>query len=153
VEALETMVSIANAAEEEIDYWKRFRSNGYGLTNSITDAMSHSCCQTAMDLGATAILTATQSGKTARMISRFRPGCNIAALTTEERVRRQLALAWGVVPVLSGNVDSTDRLFSLCVDSAKKESLVTPGDIVVITAGVPLGKSGTTNLVKAQVVK
>ena len=106
-----------------------------------------------MDLGATAILTATQSGYTARMISRFRPGCAVAALTTEERVRRQLAISWGVVPFLSGNVDSTDRLFSLCVDTAKKEGLVQSGDTVVITAGVPLSSSGTTNLIKAQIVK
>ena len=77
----------------------------------------------------------------------------VAALTTEERVRRQLAISWGVMPYLTGNVDSTDRLFSMCVDSARKEGVVEPGDTVVITAGVPIGKSGSTNLIKAQVVK
>lgn len=106
-----------------------------------------------MDLEASAIITPTQSGYTARMISRFRPGCVVAALTTEERVRRQLAISWGVMPYLTGNVDSTDRLFSMCVDSARKEGVVEPGDTVVITAGVPIGKSGSTNLIKAQVVK
>ena len=142
-----------SAAEEGTDYWKRFRSTVFDHTNSISDAISHTSCLTAMDLGAAAILAATQSGYTARMISRFRPGCAVAALTTEERVRRQLAISWGVVPFLSGNVDSTDRLFFLCVDTAKKEGLVQSGDTVVITAGVPLSSSGTTNLIKAQVVK
>ena len=152
VEALQTMVSIVEAAEGGIDYWKRFRNTVFDHTSSISDAISHTSCLTAMDLGATAILTATQSGYTARMISRFRPGCAVAALTTEERVRRQLAISWGVVPFLSGNVDSTDRLFSLCVDTSKKEGLVQSGDTVVITAGVPLSAKGTTNLIKAQVV-
>ena len=153
VEALQTMVSIVEAAEGGIDYWKRFRNTVFDHTSSISDAISHTSCLTAMDLGATAILTATQSGYTARMISRFRPGCAVAALTTEERVRRQLNISWGVAPFLSGNVDSTDRLFSLCVDTSKKEGLVQSGDTVVITAGVPLSSSGTTNLIKAQVVK
>ena len=153
VEALETMVDIALAAEGAIDYWKRFRNTPFDHTTSITDAISHTSCLTAMDLEASAIITPTQSGYTARMISRFRPGCVVAALTTEERVRRQLAISWGVMPYLTGNVDSTDRLFSLCVDSARKEGVVEPGDTVVITAGVPIGKSGSTNLIKAQVVK
>ena len=120
---------------------------------SINDAITHTCCLTAMDLEATAILAATQSGHTARMISRFRPGCPIAALTTTEKTRRQLAITWGVYPYLSGNVDSTDRLFSLCVECARKEGFVVPGDTVVITAGVPIGRSGTTNLIKAQKVE
>ena len=153
VEALETMVDIAMAAEGAIDYWKRFRNTPFDNTTSITDAISHTSCLTAMDLEASAIITPTQSGYTARMISRFRPGCVVAALTTEERVRRQLAISWGVMPYLTGNVDSTDRLFSMCVDSARKEGVVEPGDTVVITAGVPIGKSGSTNLIKAQVVK
>ncbi len=153
VEALETMARIVEAAEGGIDYWKRFRGAVFDHTSSISDAISHTSCLTAMDLGAAAILTATQSGYTARMISRFRPGCAVAALTTTEKVRRQLAISWGVVPFLSGSVDSTDRLFSLCVDTSRKEGLVRSGDTVVITAGVPLGSSGTTNLIKAQVVK
>jgi pyruvate kinase len=153
LEALQTMVDIATAAENGTDYWKRFRSTPYDdLSINITNAISHTCCLTAMDLGATGILTSSKSGYTARMISRFRPGCPVIALTTEERVRRQLAISWGVLPILSGSVDSTDRLFSLCSDVAKKEGLVQPGDTVVITAGVPIGRSGSTNLIKAQVV-
>ena len=153
VEALQTMVNIVVEAENDIDYWKRFRNATYNHTNTITDAISHTSCLTPIDLSATAILAATRSGYTARMISRFRPGCVVAALTTEERVRRQLAISWGVAPFLVGTVDSTDRLFSLSVDAARKEGLVQSGETVVITAGVPIGRSGSTNLIKAQVVK
>ena len=150
IEALQTMVDIVVAAENHIDYWKCFRNATYDHTSTITDAISHTSCLTAMDLNATAILAATRSGYTARMISRFRPGCMVAALTTEERVRRQLAISWGVAPYLVGNVDSTDRLFSLSVDTARKEGLAKKGETVVITAGVPIGRSGSTNLIKAQ---
>ena len=86
------------------------------------------------------------------MICRFRPACPVAALTMREKVRRQLNLCWGVIPFLTGEVNSTDRIFSLTTDVAVKEGLVQTGDIVVITAGVPLGRSGYTNLIKAQAV-
>ena len=156
IEALETMVKTVVAAEGAINYWGRFIKNyslnTSGVSASITQAISHTCCSTAMDLNANAILAATTSGHTARVISRFRPACPIVALTTSEKVRRQLAISWGVVPLLYGSVDSTDRLFALCVDTARKEGVVTPGDTVVITAGVPLSARGTTNLIKAQVV-
>ncbi len=118
----------------------------------IDQAICHTCCMTAMDLSATAILAPTTSGHTARMISRFRPACPIIGLTTSEKVRRQMAISWGVHPLLYGSVDSTDRLFSLCVDTARKEGLIQPGDRVVITAGVPLSARGTTNLIKVQTV-
>lgn len=153
VEALKTMVSTVLAAEGAIDYWGQFRvASTLTGGNSINDAITHTCCLTAMDLEANAILTATNSGHTARMISRYRPQCPIIAVCQTEKVRRQLAISWGVKPCLSGYVDSTDRLFSLCVQSAQKEKAVKPGDTVVITAGVPIGKSGSTNLIKAQIV-
>ncbi len=152
IEALKTMVEIVVAAEHNIDYWKRFRSATFDHTTTITDAISHTGCLTAMDLDAAALIIPTQTGYTARMVSRFRPKCTIVALTPDEVIRRRLAISWGVYPCLSGMVDSTDRLFSLCVQSAKKEGLVQSGDTVVITAGVPIGKSGSTNLIKAQVV-
>ena len=119
---------------------------------NINDAINHTCCLTAMDLDAKAILAATNSGRTARMICRFRPACPVAALTMQEKVRRQLAISWGVYPFLTGEVNSTDRIFSLSVECAVKEGLVKNGDTVVITAGVPLGRSGSTNLIKAQVI-
>ena len=151
--ALSTMVDIITAAEANTDYWKRFRQKSFEAGASINDAITHTCCLTAMDLNATAILTATQTGHTARMIARYRPCCPIAALTTTEKSRRQLAITWGAYPYLSGSVDSTDRLFSLCVECARKEGFVQAGDTVVITAGVPIGKSGSTNLIKAQKVE
>ncbi len=152
VEALSTMSDICTVAEQSIHYWARFQSTTPGDRLNINDAITHSCCLTARDLEAKAILCASKSGHTARMISRFRPGCPIVALTLTEKVRRQLALEWGVIPCLTGNVDSTDRLFSLCAENAWKERLVDNGDTVVITAGVPIGQSGSTNLIKAQVI-
>ena len=152
-EALKTMVDTAEAAEGAIDYWGRFRENA--LTpgvSTINDAITHSCCLTAMDLGATAILAATKSGHTAKVISRFRPACPIIAVCQSEQTRRHLAICWGVHSYLTGEVDSTDRLFSMTVDVARKEGAVKCGDTVVITAGVPIGLSGSTNLIKAQVV-
>ncbi|NLF34756.1 MAG: pyruvate kinase, partial [Clostridiales bacterium] len=152
VEALSTMVNTVIAAENATNYWGRFIKRNYMVRGSVNDAITHACCLTAMDLSAHAILTATKTGHTARMISRFRPPCPIVALTPTERTRRQLAISWGVHPFLTGSVDSTDRLFSLCVECARKEKVVAPGDMVVITAGVPIGKAGSTNLIKAQVV-
>lgn len=152
LEALKTMVDTINAAEASINYWGRFQKAGVPPVNSISDAITHTCCLTAMDLNAKAILAATSSGITARTIARFKPACPIAALTMTEKVRRQLAISWGVYPYLTGTVDSTDRLFSMTAECARKEGLVRPGDTVVITAGLPIGQSGSTNLIKAHVV-
>ena len=152
-EALEAMLEIVTEAEGSIDYWKRFQKQLVVTASNINDAITHTCCLTARDLNASAILTATSSGRTARMICRFRPACPVAALTMQEKTRRQLAICWGVVPFLTGEVNSTDRIFSLTSEVAVKEGLVQAGDTVVITAGVPLGKSGSTNLIKAQVVE
>ncbi len=152
LEAVHTMVDTITAAEAATDYWSRFQRFAFKPGRSINDAVTHASCQTAMDLAADAILTPTQTGHTARMISRFRPGCPIVAFTTTERARRQLAISWGVLPLLAGYVDSTDRLFSMCVQTALKEGAVASGNMVVITAGVPIGRAGSTNLIKAQVV-
>ena len=152
VEALQAMVGIVTETEGAIDYWKQFQKQRVLPTADINDAITHTCCLTAKDLDAKAILTATSSGRSARMICRFRPACPIAALTMQEKVRRQLNISWGVTPFLTGEVNSTDRIFSLSTEVALKERLVENGDTVVITAGVPLGKSGSTNLIKAQVI-
>ena len=152
VESLTAMAGIVTEAEQSIDYWRRFQKQRITPASNINDAITHTCCLTAMDLNATAILAATSSGRTARMICRFRPACPVAALTMHEKVRRQLAICWGVIPLLTGEVNSTDRIFSLSAEVARKEGLVKNGDTVVITAGVPLGKSGSTNLIKAQVI-
>ena len=152
IESLRTMAGIVAEAEGAIDYWRQFEKGRVLPAANINDAITHTCCLTARDLNAKAILAATSSGYSARMISRFRPACPIAALTMREKVRRQLNLSWGVIPFLTGEVNSTDRIFSLTTDVALKEGLVQKGDVVVVTAGVPLGHSGSTNLIKAQEV-
>lgn len=152
IESLQTMAGVVTEAEGAIDYWHEFEKQHILPGTNINDAITHTCCLTARDLNAKAILAATNSGHSARMICRFRPACPIAAITMREKVRRQLNLSWGVIPFLTGEVNSTDRIFSLTTDVAMKEGLVQKGDIVVITAGVPLGRSGSTNLIKAQAV-
>ena len=152
IEALSAMVDIVSEAEHSIHYWRQFQKQRVVPASNINDAITHTCCLTAMDLDAKAILAATNSGRTARMICRFRPACPVAALTMNEKVRRQLNISWGVIPFLTGEVTSTDRIFSLSAEVALKEGLVKSGDTVVITAGVPLGKSGSTNLIKAQII-
>ncbi|MBE6972903.1 MAG: pyruvate kinase [Ruminococcaceae bacterium] len=153
IEALRAMVRIVTDAEDSIHYWRRFQKRQYTVMGNINDAITHTCCKAAMDLEAKAVVVATHTGHTARMIARFRPACPVAALTVQEKVRRQLALNWGVIPFLTGEVNSTDRIFSLSAEVALKEKLVVPGDVVVIAAGVPLGRAGSTNLVKAHIIQ
>lgn len=153
VEALETMVRIAEKAEESINYIKRFNSrDNSDVAFDVTNAISHATCTTAHDLGAKAIVTVTKGGGTARQLSKFRPLYPIVGCTTQEHVWRQLNLSWGVVPMLIDEVEDTDVLFDRAVDAAERTGLVNSGDLVVITAGVPLGISGTTNMMKVHVV-
>jgi pyruvate kinase len=105
---------------------------------------------TAMDLAANAIITVTSSGHTARMISRFRPQCPIVALTVSDKVRRQLGISWGVTPESGRAFNSTDELFDAGIKAALETKIVSRGDTVVLTAGIPINISGTTNLIKAQ---
>lgn len=152
VEALQTMVKIAVRAEEDIDYVQRFNQQHSMGNIDITNAISHATCTTAHDLGASAIVTVTKSGKTARMISKFRPQYPIIGCTTQETVYRQLNLSWGVKPLLVEEKNNADELFNHAVDTAEKAGFLHSGDLVVITAGVPLGISGTTNMMKVHVV-
>ncbi|MCX7842899.1 MAG: pyruvate kinase [Clostridia bacterium] len=152
VESLQTMSKIAEKAENSMDYWKRFSGIQYDMVTSVTNAISHATCTTAMDLKAAAIITVTQSGHTARMISRFRPACPIIATTVIPRVQRQLSLSWGVIPYLVKEVSSTDEMFDTGIEKALESGLVSNGDLVVITAGVPVGVSGTTNILKVHIV-
>ncbi len=152
LEALRAMDDIVTEAESSIDYWQQFQENRLTPDPNINDAITHTCCLTAKDLDAAAIVTATASGHTARMISRFRPACPVVAMTMREKVRRQMAISWGVMPYLTGEVNSTDRIFSLSAEVARKEKIANDGDVIVITAGVPLGLSVATNLIKAHVL-
>jgi pyruvate kinase len=153
VESLETMVRIAEKAEESINYIKRFNSrDNSDVAFDVTNAISHATCTTAHDLGAKAIVTVTKGGGTARQLSKFRPLYPIIGCTTQKHVWRQLNLSWGVIPMLIDEVADTDVLFDRAVDAAEATGLVKSGDLVVITAGVPLGISGTTNMMKVHVV-
>ena len=131
VEALETMVRIAERAEQSINYIKRFNSrDNSDVAFDVTNAISHATCTTAHDLGAKAILTVTKSGVTARQLSKFRPLYPIVGCTTEKHVWRQLNLSWGVVPMLIDEVTDTDTLFERAVDAAEQTGLVKSGDLV-----------------------
>ncbi len=152
VEAVKTMARIAQMAEEAIDYGKMLHDYQSAPDTDITNAISHACCTTAEDLNASAIVTVTKSGFTARMLSKYRPVSPIIACAMAQDVRRKLNLSWGVIPILIGKEDSTDKLFDCAVDSAQKAGLVKQGEVVVITAGVPLSVSGTTNILKVHVV-
>ena len=152
VEAVRTMVKIAVATEQNIDYVDKFRKRDITERPDVTSAISHATCTTAHDLGAKAILTVSKTGTTARMISKYRPECPIICGTTEPKVRRQMNLSWGVVPIVVEEKDNTDVLFDHVVDVAQKHDLVHSGDLTVITTGVPLGISGTTNLLKVHLV-
>ena len=152
VAALRAMAEIVEEAEGAIDFWDQFELNRFTGEANVNDVITQACCVAARDLSAKAILTPTLSGRTARMISRFRPLCPIAALVTREKVRRQLNVSWGVIPILTGEVTSTDRILHLAADIAKAEGLAEKGDVVVITAGIPLGRSSETNLMKAHTI-
>lgn len=152
IESLKMMARIAARAEEAIDYERLLREKRcYHPT--VTDAISHATCTTALDLGATAVITATKSGLTARMVSKYRPNAPIIAVTYDPVVMRQLSLVWGVYPVITKAVSSTDEMIEEAVKTALASGFVKEGDVVVITAGVPVDQSGTTNLIKVHVVE
>ncbi|MGN0471090.1 MAG: pyruvate kinase [Acutalibacteraceae bacterium] len=152
IEAVKTMASIAEITERNIDYIGKFKKRDVVERPDVTSAISHATCTTAHDLGAAAIMTASKSGATSRMLSKYRPDCPIISGTTSEKVWRQTNMSWGVIPIKIEEKHNTDELFDHLIDVAQKHGLVKNGDLVVITAGVPLGISGTTNLMKVHLV-
>ncbi|WP_073344146.1 pyruvate kinase [Caldanaerobius fijiensis] len=152
IESLKMMARIAARTEDAIDYEKLLREKRC-YHSTVTDAISHATCTTAQDLGATAVITATKSGLTARMVSKYRPNAPIIAVTYDPVVMRQLSLVWGVYPVITKAVSSTDEMIEEAVKTALASGFVKEGDVVVITAGVPVDQSGTTNLIKVHVVE
>lgn len=153
IEAVKTMALIAETTEKDIDYQKRFRMRDDSKSESVTEAISHATVTTAHDLGAAAVMTVTKSGATARQLSKFRPDCPIIGLATDETVCRHMNMSWGVRPGLIEEKTSTDELIEHAIDVSKQLGYLKPGDLVVVTAGVPLGRSGTTNLIKVETVK
>lgn len=152
VEAVKTMARIAERTEQDINYRRRFHDHDADQDRDVTNAISHATCSAAYDLEASAIITVTQSGQTARMISKYRPEMPIIGCTTQPATYRHLCISWGVVPILCEEQNTEDKLFTHAVESSKESGLVKDGDLVVITAGVPLGIPGTTNLLKVQTV-
>ena len=138
IEAVKTMARIARRTEQDINYIKRFSSRDVHEAPNVTNAISHA--------------TVTKSGTTARMISKFRPACPIICCTTNPAAQRQMNLSWGVVPIMAEEKDNMDALFDHAVDCAVNAGYLSSGDLVVITAGAPLGVSGTTNLLKVHLV-
>ncbi len=150
VEAVKTMARIAARTEQDIDYTTEFKPRRTSERQDVTNAISYATCATAMDLQAT-IIAVTKSGKTVGRISKFRPSCQIIGCAMTERVCRQLNLLWGVVPVQMAEENSADALFEHAVEAAEEKGLISRGELAVITAGLPLGLSGTTNMIKVHV--
>ena len=149
VEAVRAMAKIAEQTEKNIDFVGRFRSSEF-ITHNTVDAISHATCGMAIDIDAKAIVVCSLSGLTARMISRFRPPVDILGVTTNGRSLRKLALSWGVLPALSQEFTSTDVLFYFAKQLAREKLGLKPGDKIVITGGIPNGRSGNTNLIKVE---
>lgn len=152
VEALKTMIRIAIRTEADIDYKKRFRLREECRSKTdITEAISRATVTTAHDLDAKLIITVTTSGRTARMISKFRPQTQIMGCTPDPKVARQLNLAWGVTPLLIDLEHDTFELIDHTIKAVERAGFLKDGELAVFTAGVPLGTSGTTNMIKVQI--
>ena len=147
------MAKIAEAAEIAIDNRGRMDKMGHPEIPDVTQSISHATCSIAMDLNATAIITVTISGFTAGMVANYKPDCRIIAGTISEKVCRQMNLLWGVTPIHLEEAQSENELFRNALAASKKAGYIKKGDIVVVTAGLPLGMSGTTNMIRVVEVK
>ncbi|MFC4618256.1 pyruvate kinase [Camelliibacillus cellulosilyticus] len=152
VEAVQTMDRIAARTETALDYRSMFETRIKEAETTITDAIGQAVANTALTLNVSSIITATVSGHTAKVVAKYRPKANIVAVTSSERALRRLTLVWGVYPQLGQMATSTDEMLDVAVDEAVNSGIVHHGDLVVITAGVPVGEVGTTNLLKVHVV-
>jgi pyruvate kinase len=148
VESVLTMSRIAERAESALHYREIFTKQANAQQTSVTEAISQAVANSALDLDAKAIVTSTESGYTARMISKYKPKSQIVAVTPNDQVLRRLQLVWGVNPVKGVTATTTDEMFEIAVKGALDTGLVRLGDTIIITAGVPVGRSGTTNLIK-----
>ena len=152
LEAVKTMARIAMRAETAMHYARILENFELPKERSVTDAISYATCHAAQELGAAAIITATQSGFTARNVSKYKPKARIIAVTPRETVARRLALTWGVFPLLCRPTSTTDEMFSAAIEASLQSGYIDNGDLVLITAGVPAGLSGTTNLMRVHTV-
>lgn len=152
VESVETMARIAVKAESALDHRELYNKQCRAQQTTITEAISQAVAISALDLSAKAIITSTESGFTARMIAKYRPRSPIIAVTPSEQTFRKMSLVWGVTPVRGKEARTTDEMFDIAVRTSVNSGLVGTGDLLVITAGVPVGQSGTTNLIKVHQV-
>ncbi len=152
LEALRTMVTIVNRTEADINYFRRMLKTPVETQLGVSGATAHAACTTATNTNASAIITVSKSGTTARRISKYRPETPIVACVMDLVVRRQLSIVWGVTPILMPYAENTDEMIEVSVASAKEAKLVFDGDIAIVTAGVPAGISGTTNVMKVHMV-
>ena len=152
VEALKTMSAIAERTEQE-GFHLRGRMMDFNPGKiSVSDATAHAACLTARDVNAAAIVTVSESGTTARLLSKYRPQQPIIACVMREQVQRQLSLSWGITPLMMSLAHSTDELIEMSTALAKENGYLHNGELAVVTAGVPVGVSGTTNMIKVHVV-
>ncbi|MDU6916222.1 MAG: pyruvate kinase, partial [Staphylococcus epidermidis] len=151
-EAVKTMRNIAVSAEAAQDYKKLLSDRTKLVETSLVNAIGVSVAHTALNLNVKAIVAATESGSTARTISKYRPHSDIIAVTPSEKTARQCAIVWGVNPVVKEGRKTTDALLNNAVATAVETGRVSNGDLIIITAGVPIGEKGTTNMMKIHLV-
>ncbi|MCH5142488.1 MAG: pyruvate kinase [Clostridiales bacterium] len=151
VEAVKAMAKIAKQAEANTNYIAHIDDSKYSITK-LSEALSHSACTLAQDIGAKVIVVCTRTGGTAKMVSRFRPMIDIIGMTTDENAYRKLALSWGVIPVMSEEFYSVDVLFHYAKRAAMDTGFVQKGDKIVLTGGTPNGKSGNSNLINVETI-
>lgn len=152
VESVATMNKIAERTENALDYRQIVSTRSREREANMTEAISQAVAFTSINLGVAAVLAPTESGNTAKMIAKYRPGVSIIAVTSQQSTAQKLTLVWGVKPILTHRVTTTDEILELSVDEALKYEFVSHGDVVIITAGVPVGEAGTTNLMKVHVI-
>ncbi|WP_227936619.1 pyruvate kinase [Alkalihalobacillus deserti] len=152
IESVQTMHNIATRTEQALNYSAMLRKKTKEETSTITSAIGQSVAHTASNLNAAVILSATESGHTARVVSKYRPKSPIIAVTSNEKVIRKLNLVWGVTPIQGREATSTDEMFESTINTALESNSIKQGDLVVITAGVPVGEPGTTNIMKVHVI-
>ncbi len=153
VAAVEIMARVAERIEASLQYDEILAQKKVDASPTVADAISHATCQSVLDLKAVAIISATQTGSTARMVSKYRPQAPIIAATPSEKVARQLSLSWGVYPEVIPIAANIDETIDVSVNAAKKTGFIKPGDLVAITAGVKTGAPGATNLLKIHLVE
>ena len=152
VEALKTMSAIAERTEQEGFHLRGRQMDSNPGKISVSDATAHAACLTARDVNAAAIVTVSESGTTARLLSKYRPQQPIIACVMREQVQRQLSLSWGITPLMMSLAHSTDELIEMSTALAKENGYLHNGELAVVTAGVPVGVSGTTNMIKIHMV-